>query len=91
MIVHKSELINVISAQEKITKIAAEKVINNVLQAISNELRAGNTVQLHGFGTFEIRECAARIGRNPHTKEIIEIPASKKIAFKPAKALKEDL
>lgn len=59
-----------------------------MLQAITEALAAGEAVQITGFGTFEVRSCAAHIARNPHTGERVHIPAKKRPAFKPGKALK---
>jgi DNA-binding protein HU-beta len=73
------------------TKKDAEKALNAVLAAIEEALKKGEKVQLVGFGTFEVRERAARKGRNPQTGQEIEIPASKVPVFKPGKLLKEKI
>ncbi|WP_396212953.1 HU family DNA-binding protein, partial [Exiguobacterium sp.] len=65
------------------------KVVESTFESITETLQSGEKVQLIGFGNFEVRERAARKGRNPRTKEDIEIPASKVPAFKPGKALKD--
>ncbi|PEN08582.1 DNA-binding protein [Bacillus pseudomycoides] len=75
--------------ESELTKQKANLAVDAVFQSIQNELQNGNNVQLIGFGTFEVRERAAREGRNPHTGEAITIPTSKVPAFKAGKALKE--
>ena len=59
------------------------------MEVVEDALKAGDKVQLVGFGTFEVKERAARSGRNPKTKEPVQIPASKSPTFKPGKALKD--
>ncbi|MFV1457194.1 HU family DNA-binding protein, partial [Bacillus mycoides] len=73
----------------EVTKAQAEKAVASVLGGVKDTLAAGEKVQLLGFGTFEVRERAARKGRNPQTGEEMEIAASKVPAFKPGKELKE--
>ncbi|MCL1880788.1 MAG: HU family DNA-binding protein [Oscillospiraceae bacterium] len=85
----KSELINMVAEKADLSKKEAELAFNAVLDSITDALVKGNKVQLVGFGTFEVRERAARKGINPRTKEPIEIAASKNPTFKPGKALKE--
>jgi len=87
--ISKSQIIDKIAQDGKISKTAAKIVIDAALEAIKAELVAGNKVALFGFGTFDIRERAAREGINPATKEKIQIPAKKGIAFKATKKLKE--
>lgn len=86
---NKAELIEKVVAATDLTKKDASKAVDAVLDSIQEELANGEKVQLIGFGTFEVRERAARKGRNPQTNEEIEIPASKVPAFKPGKALKD--
>lgn len=88
---NKTELIAAVAEKSSLTKKDAEKAVAGVLDAISEALVAGEKVQLVGFGTFEVRERAARVGRNPSTGEDIEIPASKAPAFKPGQVLKNAL
>ena len=88
---NKAELINSVAATAEVSKKEAEAVITATLDAITAALKEGDKVQLVGFGSFEVKKRAARIGRNPKTKEAIEIPASKAPAFKPSKALKDAL
>ena len=88
---NKAELINSVAATAEVSKKEAEAVITATLDAITAALKEGDKVQLVGFGSFEVKKRAARIGRNPKTKEAIEIPASKAPVFKPSKALKDIL
>ena len=85
---NKTDLVNAVAAAG-FTKKDADKAVAAVFGAIEDALVKGDKVQLIGFGTFEVRERAARVGRNPATKEAIEIPASKHPAFTAGKALKE--
>lgn len=73
------------------SKAHAERVVNSVLASIGKGLREDSMVQLVGFGTFQVKERAARMGRNPQTNQPIEIPASKGVGFKPGAKLKEAL
>jgi len=86
---NKTELVNSVAEQAELTKKDAAQVVDAVFDTILNALKAGDSVQILGFGNFEIRDRAARTGRNPQTGEEIEIPASKVPAFKPGKQLKE--
>ena len=85
----KTELINEVANKTELTKKDCEKAVNAVIESITDALIMGDKVQLVGFGTFEVKERAAREGINPRTKEKIEIPASKLPVFKAGKALKE--
>ncbi len=85
----KAELINAVAQKAELSKKDSEKAVIAVIDAISETLAAGEKVALVGFGTFEVKERAAREGINPRTKEKIEIPASKLPVFKAGKALKE--
>ncbi len=86
---NKAELINVVSEAAEVSKKDAETVITATLDAITDALKEGEKVQLVGFGSFEVKARAARVGRNPKTKEPIEIPASKVPVFKAGKVLKD--
>ena len=86
---NKSELIAAVAKQADLTKKDAEAAVNAVTDAITDALKAGDKVQLVGFGTFETRARAARTGKNPRTGEAIKIAASKVPAFKAGKALKD--
>lgn len=86
---NKSELIESVANATNLSKKDTEATINATLEAITDSLVEGEKVVLVGFGTFEVRERAARMGRNPATKEEIQIPASKAPAFKAGKGLKD--
>ncbi|MFE8702671.1 non-specific DNA-binding protein Hbs [Cytobacillus sp. FJAT-54145] len=86
---NKTELINAVAEASELSKKDATKAVDAVFDTILNALKNGDKVQLIGFGNFEVRERAARKGRNPQTGEEIEISASKVPAFKPGKALKD--
>ena len=86
---NKTELIAAAAESAGLTKKDTERVLNAALDAITTSLIKGEKVQLSGFGTFEIKDREARIGRNPHTKEAIDIPATRLPTFKPSKALKD--
>ena len=86
---NKTELIGMIAEKSGLSKKDSEKSLNAALDAITEALVAGDKVQLVGFGAFEVKSRAARTGRNPRTKEAIEIPASKTPLFKAGKALKD--
>lgn len=85
---NKTELIAAV-AEKGFSKKDAEKAVAAVFGSIEDALKAGDKVQLIGFGTFEVRERAAKQGRNPRTGETMEFPASKVPAFKAGKALKD--
>ena len=86
---NKAELIAKIAEESKLTKKAAETALDEFITSVEGALKKGEKVQLVGFGTFEVRQRAARKGRNPQTKAEIKIPASKAPVFKAGKALKE--
>ncbi|MBC7346472.1 MAG: HU family DNA-binding protein [Clostridia bacterium] len=86
---NKMDLINSVAEKTEMTKKDAEKVINAVFDSIGEALAGGEKVQLVGFGTFEVKERAARTGRNPRTGEEISIPATRVPSFKPGKSLRE--
>lgn len=86
---NKTELIQKVAMESKLTKQQASLAVDAVFQSIQNALHNGENVQLIGFGTFEVRERAAREGRNPHTGEALTIPAGKVPVFKAGKILKE--
>lgn len=88
---NKTELVSAVSKKAEISKKDAVKVVDATFAAIEEALAKGEKVQLIGFGTFEVRERAARKGRNPQTGDEIEIPASKIPAFKPGKSLKDSI
>lgn len=89
MIMKKQELVAAIAQEAELSKKDAERALAATVNAISKALADGDKIQLVGFGTFEVRERAAREGKNPRTGEIIKIAASKVPAFKAGKALKD--
>ena len=88
---NKTELIAIAAENAGMTKKDTERVLNAAIDAITASLQKGEKVQLSGFGTFEIKDREARVGRNPHTRQAIEIPATRVPAFKPSKALKDTI
>ncbi len=86
---NKAELINAVAAATEFSKKDAEAAVNAALEAITTALQEGDKVQLVGFGSFEVKKRAARVGRNPKTNDTIEIPASVVPVFKAGKALKD--
>ncbi len=88
---NKQELVSAIAQNAELSKTAADKALSATIKAISKALAEGDKVQLTGFGTFEVRERAARTGKNPRTGEAIEIAASKVPAFKAGRALKDSV
>ena len=85
----KTELVAAVAAKAEISKKDAEAAVNAVNEAIVEALKAGDKVQVIGFGTYEVKERAAREGRNPKTGETITIAASKAPVFSAGKALKD--
>ena len=88
---NKTDLINAVAANAKLSKKDAEAAVNATLAAIANALKDGDKVQLLGFGTFEVKAVAEREGRNPKTGETITIAASKKPVFSASKVLKDEV
>ena len=86
---NKTELVAVVAEKSGLTKKDAERVVSATFETITAKLVKGEKVQISGFGIFEVKEREARVGRNPRTKEAIEIPASKAPAFKASKTLKD--
>lgn len=86
---NKAELVTAVAEKAGLSKKDSEKAINAAFDAITGALVAGDKVQLVGFGAFEVKERNARVGRNPKTKEEIQIPASRVASFKVGKALKD--
>ena len=86
---NKAELIAAVAEKADLSKKDAEAAITATVDAITEALTQGEKVQLVGFGSFEVKSRAARTGRNPRTKEVVEIPASKVPVFKAGKALKD--
>ena len=88
---NKTELIAIAAEHSGMTKKDTERVFNAAIDAITAALVNGEKVQISGFGTFETKDREARIGRNPHTKEAIEIPATRVPSCKASKALKDNI
>lgn len=88
---NKAELISSVAEKAEMPKKDAEKAVNAVFGAIEEALAKGEKIQLVGFGTFEVRERAARTGRNPQTGEEIQIAATSVPAFRAGKALKDSI
>ena len=86
---NKAELINAVAEKTGLSKKDTETAVTASIEVITESLAQGEKVQLVGFGSFEVKSRAARIGRNPRTKEEIKIPASKLPVFKAGKALKD--
>ena len=85
----KTELINAVAEKAELTKKDADKAVSAVIDTITESLAKGEKIQLVGFGTFEVRERAAKEGINPATKEKMNIPAKKVPAFKAGRSLKD--
>ena len=88
---NKTELISACAESTGLSKKDSERVLNAAIDAITAALVKGDKVQISGFGIFEVKNREARIGRNPHTKETIEIPATRVPGFKASKALKDSV
>ncbi len=86
---NKTELIAAVAEKTGLTKKDAERVVAATLETITESLVKGDKVSVSGFGIFEVKNREARIGRNPHTKEAIQIPATRLPAFKASKTLKD--
>ena len=86
---NKSELVAAMAEKSSLSKKDCETALDAFIAATGDALKSGDKVQLVGFGSFEVKERAARTGRNPRTNEPMDIPASKLPTFKPGKALKE--
>ena len=86
---NKSELTAIAAEKAGISKKDAERLVNAFLDTLSLTLASGEKIQLSGFGTFELKTREPRMGRNPRTKEPVEIPATTVPLFKPSKALRD--
>jgi len=86
---NKTELVTAIAESSNLTKADSSRALDATINAITDSLASNEPVTLIGFGTFEVRDRAARSGRNPRTGEAIQIKASKNPAFKAGKALKD--
>ena len=88
---NKTELVAAVAEKVGLTKKDAERVVNAAIETVTETLVKGEKVQLSGFGNFEVKAREARVGRNPRTKETIQIPATKLPVFKASKALKDSV
>jgi len=88
---NKTELIAALAGKAELSKKDAEKALNAFVEVVSDAMKAGDKVQLVGFGTFESKQRPARTARNPRTGEAVKIAASKTVSFKVGKALKDSL
>jgi len=88
-LMNKTELIDAVATETGLAKSDTARAVDAVFEAITGALKSGDNVALVGFGTFAVKDRAARSGRNPRTREVIEIPASKMPAFKAGKGLKD--
>ncbi|SFB82830.1 MULTISPECIES: HU family DNA-binding protein [Marinospirillum] len=86
---NKSELIDAIATNADLPKAAAGRALDAMLDAVTSTMQKGDSVSLVGFGTFSVKERAARTGRNPQTGAEIQIAAAKVPSFKPGKGLKD--
>jgi len=87
--VNKSDLIAQIAGELHTSKLSANRLLDTVLEKIRDGLREEGTVTITGFGTFEVKSRKARVGRNPHTGEPIQIEAGKRVGFRVGKGLKQ--
>ena len=91
IIMNKTEIIAAVAEKTGMTKKDAERVINATVDTITEALVKGEKVSMSGFGIFEVKAREARVGRNPRTKETIQIPATRLPVFKASKALKDSI
>lgn len=91
MKLHTSDLVERIAAEHGVSKESTRTVIDSMLATITGATSAGDAVNLAGFGRFKVADRAARSGRNPATGATIAIPASRKLTFSPAKAVRDVL
>ena len=88
---NKTELIAAVAEKTGLTKKDAERVVSATFETVTETLKKGEKVSVSGFGIFEVKTREARVGRNPRTKEEIQIPASKQPGFKASKTLKDTI
>lgn len=86
---NKAELVADVAERINEPKAKTEEAIDAVFEAIRDELKRGGDVRLPAFGVFDVKDTAARTARNPQTGEEVQVPAGKKVRFKPGKALKD--
>lgn len=87
----KAELVDEVARSTELTKKHAEIIVNTVFESIVHSLKAGEKIELRGFGSFRIRHRGARVGRNPKTGEKVDVPPKRIPYFKPGKDLREML
>lgn len=87
--VNKAELVDAIAESADLSKASAARALDAMIDALTDAMKKGDTVSLVGFGTFSVKDRAARTGRNPRTGEEIKIAAAKVPGFKPGKTLKD--
>lgn len=85
----KADLVEEVAKSAELSKKEAEKIVNTVLESVTQALHDGDKIELRGFGSFRLRERKARIGRNPKTGETVHVPPKKVPYFKAGKELKE--
>jgi len=83
-----SQLVEHVAKKTGMTKADAKRAVAAIFETMTERLQAGDRIQLSGFGSFEVRNRAARTGTNPRTREKVEIPASKAVGFRPASSLR---
>ena len=88
---NKRDLADIVAYETGVSRARAAAGVDSIFKSITAALQDGAKVRISGFGTFDVRERRARVGRNPRTGEAVSIPATKAPAFKPARALKEAL
>jgi DNA-binding protein HU-beta len=88
---NNSDLADTLASDNGLTKADARKLVDGVFAAIADAASKGEEISLNGFGKFKVKDTPAREGRNPSTGATIQIAASKKLAFTPAKAVKDKL
>lgn len=88
---NNSDLADALSAGHGITKVDARKLVDSVFAAVADAAAKGDEISLNGFGKFKVKDTPAREGRNPSTGATIQIAASRKLTFAPAKAVKDKL
>ena len=86
---NKTELVAAVAQKTGLTKKDAERVVNATVDTLVESLKKGEKVQISGFGIFEVKTREARVGRNPRTRQTIQIPASRQPVFKASKTLKD--
>ena len=87
---NRQQIVDAVASEVGVTKKLAEDVINSFLNTVQEDVSSGNKVQLMGFGSWELKERAQRVGKNPRTGEKVIVPACKSPVFKPAKVWKDE-